>query len=173
MKNQLNEDLNAIKGNLDYNINFLNQYKFAKEIIQSKQKNMTDSLGKLVLNLTKFSDFRRKSNVFQTLVNTGEIVNISNHRITEELQSLEEIYNYVNRLEENHASIILTQILNDLKNTIRTDPFKVENQENLFSFQFQNNLNFSISLMNEKSEAYLQAMNKIESIIALIDEELK
>lgn len=173
LKLQLNEDLNTLTGNLEYNDRYLMQFNFAKEIIQSKYKDLTDTLGKISLNLIRFSDFRRKSNIFQTLINTGEMVNIKNHRITEELQNLEEIYVYINRLKENHINFIFTQILNDLKNNIRTDPFKVERSEKLFSYQFQNNFVFAIMLMNEESDVYQQAKSRIDSIIALIDKELE
>jgi Family of unknown function (DUF6090) len=173
MKNQLVEDLNALKGNIEYNQAFLGQFSFAREIIRSEKRNWADTLGKIALNLVRWSDFRRKSNVYQTLVSTGEIVNITNRHITEELQSLEELYSYINRLEENHLSFILTQIVGDLKNNLSTEPFKVENPDNLFSFRFQNNFDFSMLIMKEKADIYDQAENKLDSIIVMIDNELK
>ncbi|MDP4223422.1 MAG: DUF6090 family protein [Bacteroidota bacterium] len=173
MKNQLVEDLNTLKGNIEYNQAFLNQFSFAREIIRSEKRNRADTLGKIALNLVRWSDFRRKSNVYQTLVSTGEIVNITNRHITEELQSLEELYSYIDRLEENHSSFIMTQIVDDLKNNLSTEPFKVENPGNLFSFRFQNNFDFSMLIMKEKADIYHQAENKLDSIIVMIDNELK
>jgi hypothetical protein len=88
MKNQLNEDLNTLIGEMDYNQNYLDQFSYAKKLILSNDNSKVDTLGKIVLNMVRYSDFRRKSNVYQTLVNSGEITLINNYQITERLQSL-------------------------------------------------------------------------------------
>lgn len=173
MKSQLNEDLNILNGELRYNQDYLNQFSYAKKLILLDEKSKTDTLGTISMNMVRYSDFRRKSNIYQTLVNSGEIINISNYRITEKLQSLEEIYTYINRLEENHATIIISQIIPDLKKIIQFDPVHVENPGALFSYKFQNNFDFLIGLMIEKMGTYAQAKNEIVSTIELIDKELK
>jgi hypothetical protein len=122
--------------------------------------------------MIRFSDFRRKSNIYQTLVNSGEIVLINNNKITEKLESLEENYTYINRLEENHASIILSQIIPEISQVIQFDPLKVVDMNFIFSYKFQNSLDILIVLMIEKMDAYKQAQNEIISIIELIDKEL-
>jgi hypothetical protein len=122
--------------------------------------------------MIRFSDFRRKSNIYQTLVNSGEIVLINNNKITEKLQSLEENYTYINRLEDNHASIILSQIIPEISQVIQFDPLKIVDMNFLFSYKFQNSLDILIVLMIEKMGAYKQAQNEISSIIELIDKEL-
>jgi hypothetical protein len=172
MKNQLNEDLNTLVGEMDYNQKYLNQFSYAKKLILLNDKSKIDTLGKIVRNMVKFSDFRRKSNVYQTLVNSGEIILIKNHKITDKLQRLEENYNYINRLEENHATIIISQIIPAIRQIIQFDPLKVENPGTLFSYKFQNNFDMLIVLMIEKMETYTQAKNEINSTIKLIDQEL-
>lgn len=173
MKNQLNEDLNTLIGEMNYNQNYLNQFSYAKKLILLNDKSKIDTLGKIVLNMVRYSDFRRKSNVYQTLVNSGEIIIINNYKITERLQSLEENYNYLNRLEENHATIIISQIIPVIRQIIQFNPLKVEDPRTLFNFKFQNNFDMLIDIMIEKMEAYKQAKNEINSIIKLIDQELK
>jgi len=172
IKNQLNEDLTTLYGEIKYNENFLNQFSFAKTLILSNEKSKIDTLGKITLNMIRFSDFRRKSNIYQTLVNSGEIVLINNNKITEKLQSLEENYTYINRLEENHASIILSQIIPEISQVIQFDPLKVMDMNFIFGYKFQNSLDILIVLMIEKMDAYKQAQNEIISIIELIDKEL-
>ena len=172
MKDQLNEDLNTLIGEMDYNQNYLDQFSYAKKLISLNDENKTDTLGKIVLHMFRYSDFRRKSNVYQTLVNSGEIILINNYKITESLQSLEENYNYINRLEENHATIIISQIIPAIKQVIQFDPLKVEDPVILFSYKFQNNFDMLIGLMIEKSQAYKQAIDEINSILKLVDQEL-
>jgi Family of unknown function (DUF6090) len=172
MNNQLKEDLNIILGEINYNQNYLNQFYYAKNLILLNDKSKIDTLGNIAINMVRFSDFRRKSNIYQTLINSGEIIKINNYKITERLQSLEETYTYINRLEENHSSIILSQIIPDIRQRIQFDPLKVENPESLFKYQFQNNFDILIILMLEKSEIYKRAKDEISSIIDLIDQEL-
>lgn len=173
MNNQLKEDLNIILGEINYNQNYLNQFFYAKNLILLNDKSKIDTLGNIAVNMVRFSDFRRKSNIYQTLINSGEIIKINNYKITERLQSLEETYTYINRLEENHSSIILSQIIPDIRQRIQFDPLKVENPESVFEYQFQNNFDILIILMLEKSEIYKRAKDEISSIIDLIDKELK
>jgi hypothetical protein len=173
MNNQLKEDLNIILGEINYNQNYLNQFYYAKNLIILNDKSKIDTLGNIAINMVRFSDFRRKSNIYQTLINSGEIIKINNYKITERLQSLEETYTYINRLEENHSSIILSQIIPDIRQRIQFDPLKVENPESLFKYQFKNNFDILIILMLEKSEIYKRAKDEIGSIIDLIDQELK
>lgn len=172
IKNQLNEDLTTLKGEVKYNQNFLNQFSFAKKLILLNDKSKIDTLGKITLNMVRFSDFRRKSNIYQTLVNSGEIVIINNNKITEKLQGLEENYAYINRLEENHASIILSQIIPEIRQVIQFDPLKVVDMSSFFSYKFQNSFDILIVLMIEKMDSYKQAQNEIISTIELIDKEL-
>ena len=172
MKNQLNEDKSTLIGEMAYNQTYLNQFSYAKKLIFLNAKSKMDTLGKITLNMIRYSDFRRKSNIYQTLVNSGQIVNVKNYRITEKLQNLEEIFTYINRLEDNHATIIISQVIPDIMRIIRFDPLKVENPGMLFSSKQQNNFAFLTGLMMEKGDAYKQAINEIDSTIELIDQEL-
>jgi len=172
MNNQLKEDLDIIIGEINYNQDYLNQFFYAKNLLLLKDKSKIDTLGKIAINMVRFSDFRRKSNIYQTLINSGEIIKINNYKITERLQGLEETYTYINRLEENHLSIIISQIIPEIRQRIQFDPLKVENPESLFEYQFRNNFDILMILMLEKSEIYKRAKDEIGSIIELIEQQL-
>ena len=73
MKKQLAVDRNELTEAIDYSNVYLEQFKQADRIISNQNKDETDTLGKISLSLLKYSDFRRKSSVYQTLVNTGDI----------------------------------------------------------------------------------------------------
>jgi hypothetical protein len=172
IKNQLNEDLNTIIDVMDYDQNHLNQFLYAKKLILLNVENKTDTLGKIALNMVRYADFRRKSNIYQTLVSSGEINIIKNNKIKEKLETLEQDYLYINRLEENHETIVYSQIIPDIRQVIRLDPLKIEDTGTFFSYKFLNNFDILIILIGEKMEAYKQAKNEIISIIELIDQEL-
>ena len=173
MKNQLNEDLEIIIGEMDYNQTYLDQLSYAENLIFLNDRRNLDTLGKIALNMVKYSDFRRKSSIYQTLVTSGEIIIIKNSRIIEKLQNLEETYTYINRLEENHSTIILSQIIPDIRERIQFNPVKVVNPEAIFNYQFQNSFDILIYIMMEKSGIYARAKDEIQSLIDLIDTELK
>jgi len=173
MKNQLNEDLEIIIGEMDYNQTYLDQLSYAENLIFLNDRRNLDTLGKIALNMVKYSDFRRKSSIYQTLVTSGEIIIIKNSRIIEKLQNLEETYTYINRLEENHSTIILSQIIPDIRERFQFNPVKVVNPEDIFTYQFQNSFDILIYIMMEKSGIYARAKDEIQSLIDLIDQELK
>jgi len=173
MKNQLIEDLEIIIGEMDYNQTYLDQLSYAENLIFLNDRRNLDTLGKIALNMVKYSDFRRKSSIYQTLVTSGEIIIIKNGQIIEKLQNLEETYTYINRLEENHSTIILSQIIPDIRERIQFNPVKVVNPEAIFNYQFQNSFDILIYIMMEKSGIYARAKDEIQSLIDLIDLEIK
>jgi len=172
IRNQLKEDSNILAGEIYYNQTYYSQFVYASDLIKSNARTKIDTLGKIIFNMLLYSDFRRKSNIYQTLINSGEIKILKNNNIIEKLQSLEEMYLYINRLEENHSTIILSQIIPIIKETLQVDPIKVVKPESIFSYKFKNNFDLLTGLMKEKSNAYKQAEGMIEIIIGLIDKEL-
>jgi hypothetical protein len=169
----LNEDLNTLVDVMDYDQRHLNQFFYAKKSILLNNENKLDTLGKIAMSMVRYGDFRRKSNSYQTLVNSGEIKIIKSKKIREKLESLEQYYMYINRLEENHETIVYSQIIPVLTQVIRFDPLKVEDPGAFFDYKFLNNFDKLIILMVEKMEVYKQAKDEILSTIELIDQELK
>jgi hypothetical protein len=173
IKNQLNEDLNTLIDVMDYDQRHLNQFIYAKKSISQNNENKIDTLGKIAMNMVRYADFRRKSNIYQTLVNSGEIKILTNKKIKENLENLEQNYMYINRLEENHETIVYSQIIPVLTQVIRFNPLKVEDPGAFFDYKFLNNFDKLIILMVEKMEVYTQTKDEILSTIKLIDQELK
>lgn len=172
MKDQMNKDLNTIYNEINYNQILLNQFSYAKSLLMQKDVSKMDTLGKIVLRMIDYADFRRKSNVYLTLVNSGEIKYINNYKIIEGLQSLEENYSYINRIEDTHLKAILFQVVPEIKQVIKINPIKVENIKILFSYHFQNGIDLLIHLMEEKKEAYNKAIKEISLVTVFIDQEL-
>ena len=171
IKRQLIEDNYVIRKNIDFNQFYYEQYQFAIELIENNDKSKLDTLGIIAVNLLEYSDFHQETNAYQSLVNSGEIKLLNNQEIIEGLQRLEEIYIYINRIEESHFEIIKL-IFPELNEIIRFRSIKVENEDLLFKYQFQNYFITSSEIMKEKDEIYNKATDEIIAILGLIDKEL-
>lgn len=171
IKRQLIEDTQFIRNNIDFNQLFYEQYQFAIELIRNDDRNNLDSLEIIAINLLEFSDFHQETNIYQSLVSSGEIKLLDNQNIIEGLQRLEENYIYINKMEDAHFEIILI-IYPVLNKIIRFSPVRVENVDILFGFEFQNHFVIVSEIMKEKDEIYKKALDEINSILGLIDKEL-
>lgn len=173
IKRQINEDKNIIIGNLEYNNRYLKQYEFATNIIEENDRNKIDTLGYIALNLTKYSDVNSNSNIYQTLVSSGELILLTNTEIIERLQRLEETYSYMNRMERIHLNIILLGIAAELKIVMKFSDRSVQIPNKLYGYEFQNHFLIMIGIMKEKDEIYLHAIDEIDKITELIQKELE
>ena len=107
IKRQINDDKNVIYGIIDYNNLYYKQYKFANQVIEQNDHSKIDTLGKIALDLFKYSDYNRSSNIYQNLINSGELKLLKNRAIIEQIQRLEETYIYMNRMEKIHWEVIM------------------------------------------------------------------
>ena len=171
IKRQLNEDASFINNNIEFNQYYYDQYDYATQQLLSNDRSHLDSLAKISINLLEYSDFHQESNIYAALVNSGEIKLIKNQDIVEGLQKLEETYIYINRLEASHFDII-KGVYPELSKIIRFHPLKVERVDKLYEFEFQNHFFILKDIMVEKDDIYHQALDKIDQILSLIDEEL-
>ncbi|WP_373060399.1 DUF6090 family protein [Zunongwangia sp. H14] len=172
IKRQLKEDLEEIVGNKQYNQKYLKEFHSAISIIQANDRSNIEVLGGISANLSKYSDFRRKSNVYQTLINSGEVKYITNYDIIENLQSLEETYTLINRLEETHNAAIMNFAVPTLVDVISFSTLTVKKPEVLFDYRYQNMFVLFTGLMKEKEEIYTKAQKEIEHILSQIDMEI-
>lgn len=173
IKRQLNEDNFALKSSIDYNSNFLKQFNYAIDLIENYDLKMADSLVKISINLLEYSDFHRQSNIYETMVNSGEIKLLQNQEIIERLQRLEEKYILINKLENTHSEAILTYVVPNLVTSIKLNKLLVSDVEKLYSYEFQNIFTLLSTLMDEKNDIYSQTSNQIIEFIDLIDNEIK
>ena len=172
IKRQLQEDKNGILGAIDYNNHYLGSFRHALSIIASEDIKLADSLAGIALDLMRTSDFHRQSNIYQSMVNSGQIKLLKNQRIIERLQQLEETYIYINKLEDTHAEATMTYAVPEIVGAIRVYNMKVENAEQLFGLEFQNLFAMISGLMVEKNDTYKRALKRINELNDLISEEL-
>ena len=173
IKRQINDDKNVINGNIAYNNRYLKQYEYATEIIEKNDQNQIDTLGYIALNLTKYSDVNRNSNIYQNLVNSGELKLLTNQEVIERLQRLEETYIYMNRMEKIQLDVILLGIAAELHVVMKYSDRSVQIPNKLYGYEFQNHFFSMIGIMNEKNEIYNQAIDEIDVITDLIQKELE
>lgn len=171
-KQQLLDDLNNIESNMEYNTKYAKQFRYAVNLIELKDKSKKDSLGKIAVNILTNSDFDRQGNIYETIVNSGDVKLLKNNKIIQGLRRLEETYIYVNRMEKIHFEALMSMVP-DLIQTIRLYSKKVENEDYLYGLRFQNYFVLSLKIMDEKNSAYKRTKNEIKSIIKLIEIELE
>jgi hypothetical protein len=169
---QVIEDRNELAEVKGFNNYFSGQYEFANQIITSGNRTLMDTLALITLGLSQYSDFHRSGNIYETLVNSGQLNLLKNTDITNGLQRLEMTYNHVNKLEDIHWEIIINELSPELRGVINYSNMKVVKPKKLYSVELQNFFIESIFLTKGKDSIYNTALKEIKSIIELIDEEL-
>jgi hypothetical protein len=173
IKSQVIEDLNEISKVIDYNTHFTNQFEKGNQYILAKNRNAIDTLAYIAMNLSQFSDFHRSSNIYETLVNSGDIKLLKNDSITFNLQKLEMTYNMINRLEDIHWELIITEVSPVFRGVVNYTTFEIIKPDELYSVELQNLFFECINLMKIKDAVYQQALGEMNAIVGLIDEELE
>lgn len=169
---ELQTDLVGIQGNRRYNNKYLARYNRASEIIiNDTQKQLTDTLAIIATELTNFSDFNNEESAYNKLATSGKLEVITNKEILTHLQNLGLLYNYINRLEKNHEQIMFT-ILPKLTKYLRIKPFQVIMPEQLYNYEFHNDIELMIKIGIEKDGLYEQAEIDLSGLINLLEEEL-
>ena len=105
-------------------------------------------------------------------MNSGDLKLLKNSTIVNKIQSLEESYIFVNRLEENHFKVILEFGGKGVVDNINFSTGEVERPMEIYSFKFQNLLIAFMDISQEKDEIYRRAINEIDIITGLIEKEL-
>jgi len=155
-----------------FNTYFTTAYERASQIISKKEHTKTDSLALITMGLSQYSDFHRAANIYESLVNSGELGLLKNSRITSALQKLETTYIFVNKLEDMHWGLIINELSAELKGVINYSSFELVKPEKLYSVELQNIYFEIINLCKGKDIVYQQAISEIDSIIGLINQEV-
>lgn len=171
IKRQLIDDQRELTKVKEINHYYTSQCEHASQIVLSDDRSKIDSLVPFIMILSQYSDFHRSGNIYETLVNSGEIRLLKNTEIISQLQRLEMTYTNVNKLEEIHWEIIINELSPELRGVINYANLKVVKPEKLFSVEIQNFIVESIYLTKGKDAIYNKALNEIETIIQLINEE--
>lgn len=172
IKEQIIDDKELIAGQRHYNKRHMLQYKYANEIIEASDRSKLDTLGIIVRNLTNYSDFDKEGNIYETMVNSGQIKLLQNHEIVNGIRELEELYNYMNRMENIHYDAMMQHVVLALNPVIAFATNEIKKPDAVFTYEFQNLVVMLIQIMEEKDEVYTNTLYEIERVLKLIDEEL-
>ena len=124
------------------------------------------------MTLFRYSDAYVQNNLYNTILNSGEIKLVNNTKIIKGIRKLEETYLYINKMEDIHRDVILNNALISLKKNLKFTNSEIQHQDELFTFEFQNLMYVFVGIMDEKDEIYNRALVEIQAINELIDEEL-
>jgi len=172
IRDQIAEDKELIQSLKDFNNSYITQYKYANEIIETNDRSKLDTLGLIIRKLTQNSDFDRQGNIYETMVNSGEIKLLRNHDIVNGIRKLEEKYLYTNRMENIHYDAVMFHVVQTINPIIKFSTAQIQKPDLIFNYEFQNLLSELIQLMQEKDKVYHEVLNEINWITEMIDEEL-
>ncbi|RLD28611.1 MAG: hypothetical protein DRI75_06200 [Bacteroidetes bacterium] len=147
-------------------------FKYANEIIEANDRSKLDTLGTIVRDLTNYSDFDKHGNIYETMVNSGQIKLLHNHEIVNGIRELEEIYNYVNRMENIHYDAMMNHVVLATGLVLNYSTKVIKKPDKVFNYEFQNLIVILLQIMEEKDRTYNKALNEIERVTKLIDDEL-
>ncbi|MBT8297732.1 MAG: hypothetical protein KJO52_05305 [Maribacter sp.] len=170
-KQQLLDDANNIASELEYNSAYMKQFSYAIKLIRLNDRSKKDSLGKIAANLINYSDFDGQGNIYETMVNSGDVKLLRNPAIIEKIRRLEETYYYLNRMEAIHFDAVMSMIPEIIEN-VRLSTNKVQDEDYLYGLVFENLFVITHRITFEKDEVYGRIINEIDIIVQLIDNEL-
>jgi hypothetical protein len=169
---QIASDKELILGQLRYNQRFMIQFRYANEIIEANDRTKLDTLGVIIRNLTQYSDFDKEGNIYETMVNSGEVKLLQNFDIVDEIRELEVRYFYVNRMESIHYDAMMGHVVAVINPLIKYSTNEIILQDDVFNYKFQNILIILMQIMEEKDQTYNKAISSIDYITDLINKEL-
>ncbi|WP_273565668.1 DUF6090 family protein [Maribacter halichondriae] len=172
IKRQLIDDKNELIKVKGDNKNYAAIYEYGNKIIMAQDRTKTDSLTHVAIGLSQYSDFHSSGNIYETLVNSGELKLLKNSEITSAIQHLEKTYIFTNNLENIHWELIINELSPELKGVINYATMKAVKPEKLYAVELQNIFIEIIGLCKYKDATYGQALGEIDTINKLIDEEL-
>ena len=173
IKDQISSDKILIEGQITYNTAFLEMFDYANKLIETNNRTQLDTLGVIVGNLTQYSDFNKEGNIYETMVNSGEIKLLKNLDVVNGLRILEEKYHYMNRMEKIHYDAMIMYVVSSITEIIKFSNGEVIDEEALFSVQFQNLILSILQIMEEKDQVYKEALNEIANLTHFLDQELQ
>lgn len=172
IKRQIEDDRKELTDVKAFNNYFSATYKHANKIIRAQDFTKSDSLALIAMGLSQYSDFNSSGNIYETLVNSGNLKLLKNDEITSLIQQLENTYIFANKLETIHWEIIINELSPALRGVVNFDAFKAVKPERLYEVEMQNIFVESIYLTSAKDSVYSKAIREIDTIIKLINTEL-
>lgn len=172
IRDQIRDDQELIQEQKKFNKDFMKEFHYGYDIIDSNDKGKLDTLGIIIRNMFQYSDFDRQGNIYETMVNSGEIKILRNHDIVNGIRELEEYYIYVNRIESIHYDIVINHVAKIISPVIKYSTAELMKPGAVFNYEFQNIFSMLLVVMREKEEVYQKILNQIERLQILIDQEI-
>ncbi|PCJ96549.1 MAG: hypothetical protein COA50_07165 [Flavobacteriaceae bacterium] len=172
LKNQISGDKMLIEEQKKFNNRYQEQFTYAAHLIEVNDRTKMDSLGIIVRDFTQYSDFDRQGNIYETMVNSGEIKILHNSDIVNGIQYLEEKYMYLNRMEHIHYEAMMKHVIPIITTVVKFSTAEIQKPELIYHYEFQNLVFSLLQIMQEKDDVYNEAINQIDNILELIDTEL-
>ncbi len=173
LKADLEQQRYAIYGQIDFNGKYLALFRNALEVSTRRDQSQRDTLIATVPALFEYSDFDQNGNIYETLVNSGDIKLLENDRIIKGIRGMEWRYQYINRMENIHWDVILDHVSSWAQDNVKFAELKTVSSETLFSYEFQNILVLLQRIMEEKEEIYKAAIEEIDRLVKEIDAEIE
>ena len=173
LKEQIIIDSVDITGQIRYNAFYKAQYISGLEIIENNDRDRQDSLAVFISNLTQYSDFDRRGNIYENMVNSGDINLIKNDEIIKGIIDLEESMMYMNRMETIHYEAMMGYAVDAMKDVIKFSTGEIKKPEVIFSYEFQNLFVLMRKITDEKEMVYYEVLEKISELKQMIEKELK
>ena len=173
IRDQIADDGRLIHTQINFNNKYTAQFKYANEILESNDRSRMDTLGLIIRNLTQYSDFDRQGNIYETMVNSGEVKLLRNHDIINGLRLLEEKYHYTNRMENIHYDASMNFVAPSISPVLKFSNGKVQKPDQVYHYEFQNLVLSLLKIMEEKNKVYNETLHTIDVITGLIEEELQ
>ena len=172
IQDQMADDKILIVEQVQFNNRYMAEFKYANKILEANDRSKMDTLGLIIRNLTQYSDFDKKGNIYETLVNSGEVKLLRNLTIVNSIRELEEKYNYANRMENIHYDAVIKYVIPATNPNVKLSSGKIYKPENLFTYEFQNLIFSLLQIMTEKDKVYNEVLTEIKIITELINIEL-
>ena len=173
IRDQIVDDKDQIEHLMELNNGFMVQYIYANEILERNDRSKMDTLGIIIRKLTQNTDFDRQGNIYETMVNSGEVKLLHNHDIINGLRELEEKYLYINRMENIHYDAVMNHVAPSIIPVLKFSNGKIKKPDQLYTYEFQNLLVVLLQVMEEKDKVYGEAIDEIDLVTKLIDDELE
>lgn len=172
IKRQVLDDQRELLNVKEFNSKLSKAYEYALRISITEDKDRIDSLALVAMGLSQYSDFHTSGDIYATLVNSGDLKLLKNEEITAMIQKLESTYIHINKLEEMHWELIMTEVSHELRGIINYTTHKIQIPEKLYALEIQNIFYEMIGLTKMKNSVYSKALEEIDLLISIIDEEL-
>ncbi|MCX2719372.1 DUF6090 family protein [Lentiprolixibacter aurantiacus] len=173
LKGDLEQYRYGFNGQIDYNGTHLEMFNYALETSLSGDPGKQDTLIQTIPYMFNYSDFDQDGNIYETLVNSGDVKLLSNEKIIKGIRGLEWRFQYINRMENIHWDIILDYVSSWASDNIKFAQMETVDNEVLYSYEFQNMLILLKRVMEEKEMVYKAAIEEIDSLTNEIDMEIE